>query len=108
MSAFVYESVDVTIFNNPLSAVAPVATDEDRSGSKSTSAKETDAVEKELADAVVPTNCSSVSTSLIEYPNLPAPYKPPLASTFEPDVLPYTSAFSVWLPVCAVPYLKSR
>ena len=50
----IVESADVrTIFNNPLSAVAPVATDEDRSGSKSTSAKETDAVEKELADASV-------------------------------------------------------
>ena len=53
VSAFVYESVEVTIFNNPLSAVAPVATDEDRSGSKSTSEKETELVEKELADAVV-------------------------------------------------------
>ena len=45
--------------------------------------------------------------SFIEYPNLPAPYKPPLASP-EPDVLPYTSPPSAWAAVWSVEYLKSR
>ena len=57
--------------------------------------------------AVPPIVKAAVVLSLIEYPNLPAPYKPPLASP-EPDVLPYTSEPSAWAAVWSVEYLKSR
>ena len=54
------------IFTKPSSASNPVATDEDRSGSKSTSSKETDAVVKAVAPVDVSTLISAVSLSLIE------------------------------------------
>ena len=113
VSALSYDVVDVTTLINALSALSAIAAEADRSGSNSTSTKLTEAVEKVPAasaepEAPVPIVSVPDDLSLIEYPNLPAPYKPPVASVLDPDVLPYTSEFSVWLPVCAVPYLKSR
>jgi len=67
----------------------PSATEELKSGSNSTSFQVAEAVTAlPLALQFIPvTDCV-----LIEYPNLPAPYKPPAASP-EPDVLPNISEF---------------
>ena len=54
------------IFTKPSSASNPVATDEDRSGSKSTSSKETEDVVKAVAPVAVLTFNSAVDWSLIE------------------------------------------
>ena len=54
------------IFTKPSSARFPVATDEDRSGSKSTSEKLTEDVVKAVAPVAVLTLISAVDLSLIE------------------------------------------
>ena len=96
------------ILTRPSFAKCPVDTEALRSGSKSTSCQDTDEVAKAEVAALEPMSNVPVSESLIEYPNLPAPYRPPEASTFEPEVLPKTSECCVCASVCAVPYLKSR
>ena len=53
------------------------------------------------------TSIADVAVSFIEYPNLPAPYKPPSAS-FAVFVVPNTLDAFVCCDVCAVPYLNSR
>ena len=78
----------IVTLHRPLSASCPAATEDDKSGSKSTSSHTTEPVVKLPLDKAAAAVCAAESVSLIEYPNLPAPYKPPLASTFEPDVLP--------------------
>ena len=62
------------------------ATEALKSGSKSTSFHVAEPVV--IPSGVIP----SAFLSLIEYPNLPAPYKPPAASP-DPEVLPNTSEF---------------
>ena len=56
--------------------------------------------------AAVPIAKAAVAWSLIEYPDLPAPYRPCEGSASEPDVIPNTWSPSP-NPACAVPYLKS-
>ena len=76
------------ILTKPLSAKYPVDIEADKSGSKSTSTQATElVVNASFATAAAIVNASEV-WSLIEYPNLPEPYSPPVASVFDPEVLP--------------------
>ena len=69
------------------------------------------AIEEEAADPVAAADTAN-ELVVIEYPNAPAPYKPPAGSTstpnlLTPDAFPYMLA-SAALPFPAVPYLKSK
>ena len=85
----------------------PAATDADSAGSNSTSFQVAEAVAYVSSAGDPPIVAVSELLSLIEYPNLPAPYRPPAASA-DADVLPWICAPWAWLPVWADPYLKSR
>ena len=73
--------LDLAIASLTIWSDAAVATEELKSGSNSTSCHDAEV-------AVISAAVTAAVLSLTEYPNLPAPYNPPLASALDAEVLP--------------------